>query len=99
MEIKLQRAVWRIELPEKLVAAAGFSEGESLKCQAFPGGLSLLSQDVSAACTAKILSRAEKNFVPGAEAFLLWLFSLFAGRRVFAPEKRKSERAAGSAGL
>ncbi len=99
MEIKLQHDVWRIELPKELVGEAGFSEGESLECRIIPGGFSLLSQGASAASAAKLFSRSEKNFVPGAKAFLLWLFSVSAGRGASALEKWKGQGTAGPAGL
>lgn len=99
MKTKLQRDVWRIEIPEELVAETGFSEGEALECRAFPGGLSLLSQSASAACTAGLVPRTEKNFAAGAEAFLLWIFPAFSGQRAFASKKWESQGAAGTAGL
>ncbi len=90
MKIKLQHDVWRIELPEELVGEAGFAAGEALECRAFPGGLSLLSESAAAAGAVKLPLSAGKNFAAGAEAFLLWLFSPFTGRKAVAPEKRKS---------
>ncbi len=99
MKIKLQRDVWRIELPEELVKETGFSEGEQLECRAFPGGLSLLSRNAAATGAAKLHSQAGKNFAAGAQALLLWFFPFSAGRGGFAPEKRKSQGTAGSAGL
>ncbi len=99
MKIKLQHDVWRIELPESLVMEAGFSRGEELECQVFPGGISLSSQDVPIAGAAGPASRAEKKFATGAEAFLPWLFSAFLGRRTSALEKREGQGTAGTACL
>lgn len=99
MKIKLQRAVWRIELPEELVGKAGFFEGENLECQTFPGGIFLLSQEASVTGAAKFSLPAEKKFAAQAETFLFWFFPIPAGRGAFAPEKWKSQGASGFAGL
>lgn len=62
MKVTLQHDVWRIELPTELVKDAGFSQGESLECQTFPGGLSLLSQSPSATGPVKLSAHVEKKF-------------------------------------
>lgn len=99
MKIKLQHDVWRIEIPEGLVGEAGFSKGEELECRAFPGGISLSSQDAHIVGTVEPTSSVEKKFAAGAEAFLPWLFPFFSGRRTSAPEKRESKGTAGFDGL